>query len=169
MLPLTNIKQKVNIIPQLKTASLLSVGKLVDDGCMAHFTKNCALRCRNKKLIIKRKRNIEDRLYNVQFTNKTNESNNNEMKNEIQNQKINIIIQIDKNKADLAKFLHGTLFSPAISTLKKAIANNHLLTWPGIEKLNFTKLVVDSLPMSLGHLNQERKNLQSTKLIKKHK
>ncbi len=63
---------------------------------------------------------MEDALYNVQFNNETNGSNNNEMKKEIQKQKMNVIIQIDNNKADLAKFLHGTLFSPEILTLKKS-------------------------------------------------
>ena len=70
---------------------------------------------------------------------------------------------MDKNKSKLAQFSHGILFSPVISTLMKAIANDHFITWPGIEKLNFEKLVMDSVPMNLGHLNQERKNLQSTK------
>ena len=56
-----------------------------------------------------------------------------------------------------------TLFSPTISTLAKAIENNHFLSWPGIEKLNFTKLSAHSIPTSMGHLNQERKNQQSTK------
>ena len=87
LLPSTNITQTVNILPHLKTVSLLSVGKLVDDGCVAQITKNCALICRNKKLLLKGKQNMEDGLYDVQFTNKTKESNINEMKKEIQNQK----------------------------------------------------------------------------------
>ena len=40
ILPSTNIKQTVHILPQIQTTSLLSVGKLVDDGCVAQFTKN---------------------------------------------------------------------------------------------------------------------------------
>ena len=68
-----------------------------------------------RKLILKGELNKDDGLYDVTITNKT--EGKSDVKNEMQ--KINIIIQIDKNKADLAKFLHGTLFSPAISTLKK--------------------------------------------------
>ena len=63
-------------------------------------------------MILKGEQNKEDGLYYVTITNKT------EGKSDVKKkmQKINIIIQIDKNKADLEKFLHGTLFSPTIST-----------------------------------------------------
>ena len=116
-------------------------------------------------MIIQGKQNIKYGLYNVQFKIETNTSRSNDIIGDIKHQKVNVIIQVDKNKAKLAQFLHGTLFSPSISTLKKVISNNHLLTWPGIKKLNFTKLVANIIPMTLGHLNQERKNLQSTKFI----
>ena len=116
---------------------------------------------KNKKSVLKGEQNHNDGLYDVKFRKPTTTHNN--ILTKTHHEKINLLIQVDKNKSELAQFLHGTLFSPAISTLTKAIANNHFLTWPGIKKWNFKKLVANSIPMNLGHLNQERKNLQSTK------
>jgi len=78
-------------------------------------------------------------------------------------QKLNVIIQRNKPKFQMATFYHGALCSPVISTLQKAIANNHLVSWPGISKINFKLNIVDTQAMDLGHLDQERKHLQSTK------
>ena len=50
--------------------------------------------------------------------------------------------------------------------MTKAIRNGNLLSWSGIENLNFANLVGTTLATELGHLDQERKNLKSTKLEK---
>ena len=39
-----------------------------------------------------------------------------------------------------------------------------LATWPGIHKLNMKYLITDHTNIALGHLDQERKNVQSTKV-----
>ena len=64
----------------------------------------------------------------------------------------------------MANFYHAYLFCPTIQTLQDAICNNHLVTWPGINKLNFNKLICDTNAIEMGHMNRERKNLQSTKI-----
>ena len=51
------------------------------------------------------------------------------------------MITKDKTKTDLARYLHGTAFSPRISTFAKAIRNGNFVTWPGIEDLNFKNLL----------------------------
>ena len=75
---------------------------------------------------------------------------------------INVIIQKDKTKKELAQYLHASLFSPTLSTLVKAINNNHLTTWPGLTQA----LVERHLPISeatiKGHIAEEKKGLQST-------
>ena len=55
--------------------------------------------------------------------------------------------------------------SPVIQTLQAAIKNNHLLSWSLIDKIHFPKKIIDTQAIHMGHLNQERKNLQSTKEI----
>lgn len=68
-----------------------------------------------------------------------------------------------QSKTHLAKYLYGCVFSPVTSTLKTAIGKGNFVTWPGIDSLNFTKLVGPTIPAAKGHLDQERKGLQSTK------
>ena len=45
----------------------------------------------------------------------------------------------------------------------KSIRNKQLLTWPGIELINFEKYMKDNVDTPMGHLSQERKGLRSTK------
>ena len=76
--------------------------------------------------------------------------------------KINYIITKDKSKSDLAQYMLATAFSPAISTLKTAVDNGNFVTWPGINELNFEKLLGTTIPIEKVHMDQERKNLRST-------
>ena len=57
------------------------------------------------------------------------------------------------------------LFSPSLSTFTKAIKNGNFITWPGINDLNFKKLLGTTMATEQGHLDQERKNLQTTSNI----
>ena len=73
------------------------------------------------------------------------------------------LISRDKSKTELAQFLHACAFSPSISTFQKIINKGNFVTWPGIDELNFKNLIGSPLATQLGHIDQERKNLQSTK------
>ena len=53
------------------------------------------------------------------------------------------------------------MFSPCITTLQQVIYNDNLLSWP-VEHLNFIKLIHTTIATEKGHLDQERKHLQST-------
>jgi hypothetical protein len=68
-----------------------------------------------------------------------------------------------KTKADLVAFLHAACFSPATSTFLRAIKAGYFATWPGLTP----ELVTQHLPKSIasvkGHLDQQRKNVRSTK------
>ena len=72
------------------------------------------------------------------------------------------IIAKDKSKIDLARYLYATAFSPNITTFIKTIKNEHFITWPCIDNLNFATLLGTTKTTELGHLDQERENLQST-------
>ena len=75
---------------------------------------------------------------------------------------INVIIRKKQTKLDLARYLHGCLFSPVKATLIKAIKNGHLLSWDGLS----VELIKKHLPVTeatvLGHQKQEQQGLQST-------
>jgi hypothetical protein len=66
-------------------------------------------------------------------------------------------------KQELIEYLHACCFSPVPSTWKKAIRRGYFTTWPGLTE----KLVQKHLPKSdattKGHLDQQRKNIRSTK------
>ena len=62
----------------------------------------------------------------------------------------------------LAQYLHATSFSPPLSTLERAVKNGNFITWPGIDDLNFKKLLGTTVALEKGHLDQERKGVQST-------
>ena len=77
--------------------------------------------------------------------------------------KINYIISRDKNKTELAQYFHGCAFSLVISIFQECIRKVNFISWPGIDDLNFKKLIKTTKATLKGHLDQERKNLQSTK------
>ena len=76
---------------------------------------------------------------------------------------MNYIIKKKKTKHNLAAYYHASLSPPTVSTLIMAIKKGNLLSWPGIDQLAFHKLLDTTVATELGHLNQERKNLCSTK------
>ena len=75
---------------------------------------------------------------------------------------LNVIIRKKQLKQDLAKFLHGALFSPRYSTLQQAIQKNFLSSFPGLTEHLFNKHLPPSVATELGHLRQEKQHLQST-------
>ena len=131
------------VYPKLTSESLLSIGQLCDQGCVAVFQKEELNIYKNNQKIISGTRNRTDGLWDVPFPTEKN----------------NYIITRDKSKTELAQFLHGCAFSPSVSTFQRAISNGNFITWPGIDTLNFKKLLGTPEPTLLGHLDQERKNL----------
>ena len=81
MLPFTNeisdAAKTVQILPQLTNCSLLSIGQLCDDNCWGLFNKKDLLIFKNKKLILKGKRNKFDGLWDVRLS--TNHGNTNKI------------------------------------------------------------------------------------------
>jgi hypothetical protein len=79
-------------------------------------------------------------------------------------QHANVIIHKNKPKVDLIKYLHACCFSPVPSTFIKAVKNGNFITWPGLDTASIIKHLPPSVASAKGHLNQEQKNLQSTKI-----
>ena len=77
--------------------------------------------------------------------------------------KVSVILQKDQSKITLAQYHHHTLFAPTESTLRRAIRNNHLITFPGLTHELLHAGLSTSVATARGHLHQERQNLQSTK------
>ena len=65
--------------------------------------------------------------------------------------------------ADTVKFLHMACFSPSKSTLIRAVENGNFATWPMFTSHNIKKYLPKSEATTMGHLDQQRKNIQSTR------
>ena len=102
-------------------------------------------------------REHKTRLWRVPLQNKEPEKADNDG-----NQRINAMIP-DKTIGDTLQFLHQALFSPTKSTLLKAIKNGNLATWPMMTADNISKHLPQSEATSIGHMDQKRKNIRSTK------
>jgi len=117
---------------------------------------------KNNKCIIKGKRNKADGLWDIPLQPIPNIIS--EPSREIQHT-ANAIICKSQAKTELAEYLYGCCGSPAVSTFIHAIKNGNFLSWPGIESVSFTKHLPPSIDSAKGHLDQEQKNLQSTKVL----
>ena len=66
----------------------------------------------------------------------------------------------------MAEYLHKCAFSPLLLTFQRAIRKGYFQSWPGIDNINFEKIITNLIPTTKGHLDQERANLQSTQVDK---
>ena len=143
---------QATVFPKITNSSLLSIGKLCDDNCIAIFSKNDMKIVKDKDLILTGKRNLSDGLWDVELDQSTS------------TEKLNVIIQKKQSKEKLALFYHRTCFSPCISTFAKAIKNGNFASWPGLQDLHLYKYLSRTMATAMGHLDQERQGLQSTKV-----
>ena len=65
-------------------------------------------------------------------------------------------------KEEFGQYHHQSLFSPPIRTIKKAIENNQLSSFPGLEKALLKHLPMSSATIK-GHMHKQRKGFQSTR------
>jgi hypothetical protein len=167
---LSDQARNAHILPNLKNASLISLGQLADDNCITILSKNNINIYKNNNInkhhtdqltnkILSGPRNKSDGLWDIILPTSQNLHSQTSLNT---NHQINAIIRKDQTKQDLATYLHASAGFPSISTFTKAIKNGNFLTWPGIDTLSFTKHLPKSIPTTKGHLDQERKNLQST-------
>jgi len=150
---------KANILPGLTNSSLLSVGTLCNDGCIAIFTKDHFFVLKNLQLILKGTRNWTDGLWDVPFPHQS-PTTNQPPKNV---ESINYIIKKDQPKYHLAAYIHACMFSPTISTLQRAVNLGNLISFPNIDNINFKTSLGPTAAMAKGHLDQEYSGLQTTK------
>ena len=59
--------------------------------------------------------------------------------------------------------MHWCAGSPALSTWCRAIDAGYFKSWPGLTAAAVRKHLPQSIPMHKGHLDQQRKNVRSTK------
>ena len=142
--------QTGHILDSLQNGSLVSIGKLCDDNCIAIFTKNNVFITKNGVTLIKGHRTRPTGLYTIPCPQPK--------------QYANSAVRNCTTKTDLARFLHGAAFSPTPSSFLRAIKRGHFNTWPGLTVSLITKYLPKAIfATSQGHLRGQQKNIRSTK------
>ena len=141
--------QSAFVLNDLQTGTLVSLAQLCDDDCIALFTKHDVQIVKNNTVLITGTRTPAG-LWSIPLDVPT-----------LQHQ-ANGILRLDKSHAQLATYHHATLGSPASTTLLQAIRRGHLTTFPGLTSQLISKHLPKSIATTLGHQDQEAKNLRST-------
>ena len=141
----------------LQSGSLISIGQLCDDDCIAIFSKYDVQIIKDKQVLIKGKR-TDNGLWNIPLSEAPKS-----ITTTTTEQMANGVIELNSTKGELAQYHAATLFNPVKSTLLYATQNKHFTSWPGLS----TKLINKHLPKRMataqGHLDQDFKNQRSTK------
>ena len=119
---LPSAAKDVHIFPSLASGSLMSIGQLCDSGCTATFTNRSAIITRNGKPVITGYRNPTSKLW--ELTPAAHPSGP-------AISSANSMIGCPSTAARV-RFYHAALFSPALSTLQRAIDAGYLHSIPGL-------------------------------------
>ena len=155
--PIANLShsaKEAHVFKNLHSSSLISLGQLYDNDCLVLLNKYILAAFKNNRLILNGIRNKSDGLWDIILHQATNDT---------LMHKANVIVKKSTTKRDLIHFFHGACFSPAKSTRLQAIKNRNFDTWPGFTYAATSKFLSMTIPTALGHLQQEGKNLHSTK------
>jgi hypothetical protein len=148
-----------HIVPALKSLSLISIGQLCDTACNVTFDSSVVQVLHNDAVILMAgTRKPETKLWHLELTPPPAPP--------IRLHQANGAIG-SATPAELVAFAHATLFSLALSTLHTALAQGFISNFPGLTARTLRKFPPRSIAMVKGHLDQSRKNQQSTKVSSK--
>ena len=115
----TRAKNK-HLFDGLQCASLISIGQLQNDYCIAILDQNEFNVLKEKTLILMGHRNKTDGLWYIPIS------------RPVRHRALAIITRC-KTKTEWIQYLRGCCFSPAPKTFPKAINNRNFLTWLGLK------------------------------------
>ena len=148
------------VLDALPAQTLISLGQLCDDNCIAIFTKYDLQIIKEGQVLIQGKRNKTSGLWQINNQQQP-ETNNYKEQPETNNYKEHEaygIINSRTTKQQLAKYHHACAFSPAISTWTKAIKKGHFATWPGLTEELVQKYYTPDDEISLGHMKAKKRS-----------
>jgi hypothetical protein len=143
---------QAHVFPQLKNRALLSIGVLCDAGCTVTFDTTSVKIIYNNEIVLEGSR-VPPGLWTTH------------LKTPLQ---ANATYSAPL-KTTALQHLHASLFCPTTQTWIKAINNRHFTSWLPFTAREVRKHLPKSIATTLGHLDQQRKNLWSTKRNQKHK
>ncbi|KAI2504487.1 Reverse transcriptase (RNA-dependent DNA polymerase) [Fragilaria crotonensis] len=148
---LTAKAQSAFVLDDLRTGTLVSLAQLCDDDCLAIFTRYNVKILKHNTVIITGTR-TPNGLWSIPLDVPLAHQANG-------------ILRLDESHEQLAIYHHTTLGSPAPSTLLRAIRRGHLTTFPGLTTQLISKHLPKSIATTLGHQDQEAKNIRSTRSV----
>jgi hypothetical protein len=158
-LPFPNLPKKAleaHVFPGLNGHALLSIGTFCDAGCTALFTATAVVISRDGQVVLTGQRQPPG-LW------KTNELSILEKPNPWQANGA----YTTQLRSNAIKFMHASVFSPTTATWTKAIDAGNFHSWPGLTSTAVRKLLPKSMATAMGHRDQQRKNVRSTKPLSK--
>jgi hypothetical protein len=158
---LSRVAKAAHVFPAMENNSLLSVGKLFDEGYYVLFNTNgVKILDEKQEIIMKGSRDHATGLWrtNLLQTNPTS----NVSQPPYQPHTVNNVYAL-RNSGALFNYLHKAMFSCTKSDLVHEIKKGHLTTWPGLTVESVNKHLKLTPATAMGHMNQKRQNTRSTK------
>jgi hypothetical protein len=152
--------QKAHIFPKMQ-AALLSIAKLCDAGCTAHFSEaRVVVRNQHSTIVLVGHRDPITKLWEVPLAPHIDEPRPTKATPQV----VAFANSAYKQKTlqDLIVFLHATAGSPTVATWCHAIDNGHYSTWPGLTSPLVRKYLPKAKATIMGHLHRQRQGVRST-------
>lgn len=144
------------VLSNLKTISLVSIGKLCDYECIETFDKNQVVITKNNIFIVNGTRDPITGMWTLPLRRKEEEQRIEA------SQQANGVLQDTKTLSDLAHFYHACLFCPTKDTLLRAVKKDHFRNWTGLNRELISNNLNKTPETIRGHQRLQRKNFQST-------
>ena len=142
----------------IQIGTLISIGQLCDDNCIAIFSKYDAQIVKHNEIIIKRRR-TSNGLWKIPLAIKTSQQSTPPSPQQAHVAKG--IIKVNTTKGELAQYYAATLLNSTKSTLLRAIRKNHFTSWSALAAKLLNKHLPKRLTSVQGNMDQELKNLRS--------
>jgi hypothetical protein len=120
---LNSAASKAHVLPGMYNHSLLSVGKLCDEGYIVTIKQATVTICDSEKSqTLSGPRDLNTGLWRINL-----KHTNNHIPEPITNKVYEL-----RNTGALVHYLHKALFSPTKAAMLQAVKDGHLITWPGL-------------------------------------
>jgi hypothetical protein len=142
-----------HVFPGMANHSLLSVGKLCNEGYTFTSRNELVTICNSQELqILRGARELDTGLCRIN------------LRKEHQQRQLSVSNNVYElhNAGALVNYFHKAMFSPTQSALLQAVKNGHLVTWPGLTEKAINKNLKLTTATTIGHMDQRRQNIIST-------
>jgi hypothetical protein len=144
---------KAHVFPGMANHSLLSVGKLCNEGYKVTFKQDTVTICDSvNSHILSGPRDLDTGLWCINLR-----QTNNHKPEPIANNVYEL-----RNTGALVHYLHKALFSPTKSAMLQTVKDGHMITWPGLTEDAINKHLKLTPATAMVHMNQRRQNIRST-------